>query len=191
MMQAKRRFVQLATATLVLAAGATSVFATIVAVFPAVVEFVPADVRLNQTESDVQIIAFNEVQCDKPVKAPGLSTDQGVIPTGTKVKSHLVHMDPVTGVVLQGKVRFDTRIIGVISNSADLYDSDYLGRPGVVYPVAGVEQLRGLESTQPNDDYQIIQQGHGIRVRMDVPPFSFSDQVRVITCCPDFDPECD
>jgi hypothetical protein len=180
---------RVAAAIAALGIGASSSLATIVAVAPDVVLFTPTDVTLNQTESDVQIIAFDENQCVL-VTGNGLETDQGIIPAGTKVSSHFVHMDPVNGgPVLDGKVRFDTDIIAVISSSALLDDSDVpYGLSTVLYPAPGVEPYRGLEAFQANDRYQIIQAGRAIHVQMDVP--SYSDQLRVITCCPGND-NCD
>jgi hypothetical protein len=100
-------------------------------------------------------------------------------------------MDPVNSAVLDGKARFDADIIGVISSSASLDDSDVpCGLSTVLYPAPGVEPFRGLEAFQANDRYQVIQAGRAIHVQMDVPPNSYSDQLRVITCCPGND-NCD
>jgi hypothetical protein len=177
---------RLAAGVLAVAAGATSATAAIVAVVPDVVQFVPMNVRLNQTESDVRLIAFNEQgnagQCVRFNHE--IHTDQGVIPPNTPLKSHFVHGDPVTALLLTGGVRFDSRIIGVISTSAGLDATDAaLGRPGVIYPVPGAELNRGLEPPPQADDYQIVLGGFGLRVTMDVPVDSFSDQIRVLTCC--------
>jgi hypothetical protein len=177
---------KVAAAAVGLALGATSAVAAIVTVAPAVVQFVPANVRLNQTESDVRLIAFNERQC---FALPfDLSTDQGVIPKNTKMSSHFVHGDPVTSLLLDGRVRFDNIIIGVISTSALLDASDAsCGRAGVTYPALGAELNRGLEAIQA-DDYTIIDAGRGIAVRMEIPVGSFTDQIRVLTCCGDVCP---
>ncbi len=181
----KRKSLQAVFATAALVAGSTSALATIVAVAPDAVLFVPADVRLDQTESNVRIIAFDEKQC-RTLPAD-LHTGQSMIGAGTKISSHLLHMDPVNAaVVLDGKARFDAQILGVISSSSLLDDSDFLRRPGVIYPMPGAELNSGLEAFQPNDRYQIIQAGQAIHVQMDVP--SFSDQVRVITCCEESGP---
>ena len=172
-----------AAVTAVLAMGAGSVLAAIIAVTPDVVLFTPADVRLNQTQSNVQIDGFDEQQCIQ-LGAP-LQTDQGFIPAQSWVSCHFFHMDPVTSAVLDGKARFDGDILGVISSSALLDASEPTCQiPNVTYPVAGAEVNRGLEAFQPNDRYQIIDAGRGIHIEMDVPFFSFTDQIRVITCCP-------
>lgn len=168
-----------ATAGLTLAAGTAT--AAIVAVAPAVVLFTPTDVTLNMTQSDVRLIAFDEQQC-----VPLLTrqhTDQGWIPKGTLVESHFVHADPFTSLLLTGRVLFDTQILGVIGSTADLDSSDYLGLPTVNYPT-GTELNRGLEAAQA-DSYVIAPSGRALEVTMEVPVNSFSDQIRVLTCCHD------
>jgi hypothetical protein len=174
---------KLALTTISLAAGTAS--AAIVATGLDAVQFVPADVRLNQTESDVRIIAFNERQ--QCVTLPSdLQVDNGVLPKGTKVKSHFNHADAVNALLLEGRVRYDTQIVGVISTSAGLDATDALfGRPGVVYPAPGAEPFRGLEPGVQADQYQIIFGGFGIQYRLEIPLDSFSDQIRVLNCCGD------
>jgi len=179
----KMAIATVAAATAVLAVGATSVLAAIVMVQPDIVEFTPTDVRLDQTQSDVRIIGFDEKQCFQ--LGANLDTDRGSIAAGTNVSCHFFHMDPVTGgPVLDGRARFDGNILGVISRTALLDASDVTctapGVPGVLYPT-GTNANRGLEAFQPNDRYQIIEAGFGIRIQMDVP--SFLDQVRVVTSC--------
>ncbi len=168
----------LATALVGLAAVTTSTFAAISSTVPAVVPFVPLNVQLNITQNNTRIIAFDERQC---VQFPnGLTVDREVLPPGTVASCHLLHLDPFSGApVLSGTATFTTPILGVISSSALLDASDWCGRPGVIYPVPGVESFRGLEAFQPNDLYTVT--GSSIKVQMDVP--SFSDQVRVITSC--------
>ena len=173
---------KLALTTIGLAAGTAS--AAIVATGLDAVQFVPADVRLNQTESDVRIIAFNERQQPCVVLPYDLPVDNGVIPKGTKLKSHFNHADPKTALLLDGRVRYDTQIVGVISTSAGLDATDALfGRPGVVYPAPGAEPNRGLEPGVQADQYQIIAGGFAIQYRLEVPLDSFSDQIRVLNCC--------
>lgn len=179
-----RRTLQVAAVTTGFALMATSVPAAIVATAPDVGQIAPpVSVVQGALQSDLQIFAFNERQCF-PLPAD-LDTDRGHIPAGTQVSCHLLHMDPVQPpLVLAGKARFNALIIGVISDSADLDASDGPCKwQNTVYPPAGMEQRRGLEPTQPNDQYNIIQGGFGIQVRMDVQSGSASDQVRVITHC--------
>jgi hypothetical protein len=170
----------IAAAATVLAWGATSAFANIVATVPDVVLFTPADVRLGATESNVRIIAFNERCVVLPYP---LQTDEGVIPAGRRVQCHFFHDDPQSPpTLLDGRARFDQDILGVISSSALLDASDPVcGRPGVTYPAPGSEPYRGLEAAQPDDRYQIIDAGRGIHVQANVT--AFTDQLRVVTCC--------
>jgi len=176
------RAIKLAVIGLGVAVGATSAVAAIVAVSGAIVLGAPASVVLGATQSDVQIVGFNEKQCITLMK--DMDTDHGTIPAGSEVSCHFFHSDPVNTSLLAGKARFDSHIIDVISGSGNLDKSDPpCRRMGVAYPVAGTEGNRGLEGFQPNDRYQIIDAGFGIQMQMDVP--SFSDQLRVITCCGD------
>ena len=177
-----RRTLQVAAATAGFAMTATSVPAAIVATAPDVLLIAPpASVVQGALESNMRIFAFNERQCF-PLPAD-LDTDQGLIHAGTKVSCHLLHTDPAQPpIVLTGKARFNALILGVVNDSADLDASDGPCKwQNTVYPAAGTEPFRGLEPAQPNDQYNIIQGGFGIQVRMDVP--SFLDQVRVITRC--------
>jgi hypothetical protein len=177
---APRRW-KLVIATLAVATTAAS--AAIVATAPAFTQIAPpAAVVLGALQSDVDLFAFNERQCFQlPVP---LQTDNGVIPKGTLVSSHFLHGDPVNTLLLDGRVLFNGPILGVISTTLLLDASDATcGAAGVVYPT-GTEINRGLEVGQP-DGYAIIAGGFGIVARMDIPPASFSDQIRVITrCCP-------
>lgn len=159
-------------------------FATIVAWLPDVVKIAPPpDVTLGQLEDDLDIQGFDERQCFQ-VPAAGLQTDQGMIPPNTWVSSHKFHGDPVTSLLLDGRARFDHDILGVMSSAVLLDNSDATcGAPGTTYPT-GIEVNRGLESTQA--DGYVLLDSRTIRIRMEVPLDSYSDQVRVITrCCPD------
>ena len=173
-------------ATAALALGASSAAAAIIAVLPAIVYSVPASVVLDQTESDTQLIAFDERQCFR--LDDDLTTDDGVIPKHTRMSSHFIHGDRVVGLLLSGRVKFDDVIIGVISTSAQLDATDEdCGRPGVDYPAfpsppgaLGAESHRGLESGGA-DAYQISPGGRSIEVTFQVP--EWSDQIRVFTRC--------
>ncbi|HEX3482396.1 MAG TPA: hypothetical protein VHT91_45590 [Kofleriaceae bacterium] len=175
---------KLAAATLGVALGATSAAAAIVATAPAFIQITPAppSVVLGALQSDMVLFSFNERQC-LPVPAGGLKTDGGVIPAGTLVSSHFLHGDPVTNLLLSGQVLFNGPILGVISSSGGLDASDVpFGAPGTTYPTGFGP--RGLEAGMA-DAYAIIAGGFGIAARMEVPPLSFLDQIRVITrCCP-------
>lgn len=167
-------------ASAVLAAGAAVASAAIAAVFGDALQFTPASVVLNATQSNVRFAAFDERQCFQ--LANDLTVDEGVIPKNTKVSCEFNHADPFpVGAAFQGRVRYDQPILGVISTAAGLDASDDDCMNGVVYPAVGTEVNRGLEVGTP-DAYQIIFGGFGIALRFDVP--SYSDQVRVIIACP-------
>ena len=166
------------TIGLLLAAVPAISMAAIVAVRPDVIISTPADVTLNQTESDVDIKAFDERQCFN-LTSP-LAVDGAVIPAGTGVSCHFMHFDPVSSnITLSGKARFDTPIIGVISISPDLTASDLVCGQGVIYPPAGTEIFRGLDPVFTNDQYVV----NGRRIRVNLEVDTASDQLRVITDC--------
>ena len=172
---------KLAAAGVGVALGATSATAAIVATVPAFVQLTPApaSVVLGALQSNANLFAFDERQCfTLPFNLP---TDSGFVPAGTLMSSHFLHGDPVTTLTLDGRVRFNGPILGVISSDAGLDFSDApCGAPGTTYPTGTV--FRGLEAGTL-DAYAIIAGGFGIQERMDVP--SFFDQTRVITrCCP-------
>jgi hypothetical protein len=180
----KRNQIQGAMVVGGLVIGATVASAAILNTSGDVIQFTPASVVLGDQESDTDIIAFDEKQCF--TLGAALDTDQGKIPAETKVSCHLIHSDAVVSfALLQGRVLFDNQILGVISTSGELDDSDPVCDDGVLYPteLALVEANRGLEPGVQVDQYQIIAGGFGIAVRMEIPASSFSDQVRVITEC--------
>jgi hypothetical protein len=177
-----RRAVQAAVVVFLIGAGAVTSLAHIIMVGGDAVLLTPDDVRQDQNESDTDMLAFDEKQCI--TLKDDLETDQGTIPAGTSVSCHMMRVDPANGgVVLQGTAIFDAPIIGVISDSELLDESDDpCGLDDTTYPDPGDEEFRGLEDFQPNDQYRPVQQGCGLQLRSDVP--SFQDEVRVITeCC--------
>jgi hypothetical protein len=179
----RKRTVALVVAGL---AVGTTASAAIVNTSGDVILLTPVSVVLGAQQSDTDIIAFDERQCF--MLAAPLHTDQGPIPKDTNVSCHFIHSDAVVAFPqLQGRVRFDDLILGVISTSAELDDSDPVCDVGVFYPteVPVVEPNRGLEGAPQVDQYQIIAGGFGIAVRMEIPVNSYSDQIRVITQCGD------
>jgi hypothetical protein len=175
---------KLAAATLGVALAATSATAAIVATAPAFVQLTPAppSVVLGALQSDMVLFAFDERQCFQ-VPAGGLATDNGNIPAGTWVSSGFLHGDARTSLLLDGRVVFNGPVLGVISTDGGLDASDATcGAPGTTYPTG--QMFRGLDAGQA-DTYAIVAGGFGIAARMEVPPASFLDQIRVITrCCP-------
>ena len=110
----------------------------------------PADVSLNQAESDEDILTYTErqsfmlpedlavdISADGTYNEPDDLTP-GIIPAGTLVNCYLVHIDKVgdttTTVELSGSVTFENAILGIIVTTPTLDSSDgIVGRAGVVY----------------------------------------------------------
>lgn len=107
----------------------------------------PADARLNVLTNPTTAYCWNEVQnfaLDRAVAidafSPGTYNQASDLVTaslaiGTVVRSHYIHFDvaPQSSASIQGRVRFDSQIIGVIvvneSGARHLDDSDFLGAP--------------------------------------------------------------
>lgn len=106
----------------------------------------------------------------------------GTIPTNTCIDSHLVHADPpgapVSGVVYEGSVSFDSPILGVILLTSNLAasDADPGLAPTVVYEPA---PNRGLELDAESDEITINTDANRVVFRFDVR--LTIDQIRVIT----------
>lgn len=162
-------------------------FAAITGTQPNIAPFMPPNVNLGATQNDFWIMGFDEMSyCNVPLPAD-LETDQGTISAGDYVQCHFFHAEPLNPpIVLVGRAAFDADIIGVISESALLDDSDAIcGDPNVIYPAPPVpsgQPFRGLEAFQAGDYYQVSGNLQGIEIGVDVP--TYSDQVRVITSCP-------
>lgn len=107
----------------------------------------PLDARFNVLTNPSTAYCWNEIQnfaLDRSVAidafAPGTYNQLGdlvsaSLSTGTVVSSHYIHFDvaPQTSASIQGRVRFDAQIIGVIvlneAGARHLDDSDFLGAP--------------------------------------------------------------
>jgi hypothetical protein len=180
----RTRAVQAAIILALAGGGAVTALASIVGVGGAVVEMNLNDVCEGQNQNDAQIRAFDENQC--VTLQNDLVTDQGVIPAGTEVSCHIARFDPANPpITLQGGIRFDAPILGVITSAELDASDDPCGLDTTTYCQ---EPFRGLESTQA-DAYQLSGEC-GLKVRMEVT--EFQDQVRVITeCCPEGEECCE
>ena len=177
-----RRPMQAGAIVALLGAWTVSALAHIVNVGGDAILFTPAGVVQDQNQSDTNITSFDEKQCI--TLKDDLETDQGTIPAGTSVSCHMMQADPANPPqTYQGTAVFDGPILGVISDSGLLDDSDDpCGLKTVDYPLPAAEPFRGLEAFQPTDQYRRVQGGCGLQVQFDVP--SWQDEVRVITeCC--------
>ncbi|MBS0189861.1 MAG: PEP-CTERM sorting domain-containing protein [Phycisphaerales bacterium] len=107
----------------------------------------PLDARFNVLTNPNTAYCWNEIQnfaLDRSVAidafAPGTYNQLGdlisaSLTAGTVVNSHYIHFDvaPQTSASIQGRVRFDGQILGVIvlneAGARHLDDSDFLGAP--------------------------------------------------------------
>lgn len=161
----------------------------------AVVAEPPANIALNQWESDTEIRGFFERQT---VLFSDLALDHvntglvdheslvvpGLVSAGTAVQSYLFHADSVAGfdALLSGYVVFDQPILGVLIHTASMNGTDdFLGRPGVTY---GNSPGRRLELPPGSlDTFEIS----GDRMRLDF-TLKFGaayDEIRIVTAVPE------
>lgn len=155
----------------------------------------PANIALNQWESDTEIRGFFERQT---VLFSDLALDHvntglvdhesllvpGLVSAGTAVQSYLFHADSVAGfdALLSGYVVFDQPILGVLIHTASMNGTDgFLGRPGVTY---GNSPGRRLELPPGSlDTFEIS----GDRTRLDF-TLKFAaayDEIRIVTAVPE------
>ena len=152
----------LAVAALVAGLMAGSAEAATIGVTGNIVELssAPTSTTLNQLESGNSAFAFDEQQgfeLTSPLVVnyivPGPESTGFVnrrLPVGTVVASHLVHSDPIkdTGQTRRiGAVTYDSDIIAIITTTALLSRSDFLGAPGTTY--GGTRAARGFEARVP------------------------------------------
>jgi hypothetical protein len=99
------------------------------------------------------------------------------VKAGTVVNSYMIHLDPVdqNKVKLKGCVRFDTKVLSLITKSKRLNNTDaMLGNPGTTYP-NGVK-ARGMDRR----DRISIKKGNRV-VCMNFRASPWMDEVRVLT----------
>jgi hypothetical protein len=155
----------------------------------------PANIALNQWESDTEIRGFFERQT---VLFSDLALDHvntglvdhesllvpGFVTAGTAVQSYLFHADSVAGfdALLSGYVVFDQPILGVLIHTSSMNGTDdFLGRPGVIY---GNSPGRRLELPPGSlDTFEISAD----RTRLDFTlKFGLAyDELRIITAVPE------
>ncbi len=155
----------------------------------------PANIALNQWESNTEIRGFFERQT---VLLSDLMLDHvntglvdheslvvpGFVSAGTAVQSYLFHADSVDGfdALLSGYVVFDAPILGVLITTASMNGTDdFLGRDGVEY---GNSPGRRLELPPGSlDTFEISTD----RTRLDF-TLKFAaayDELRIITAVPE------
>lgn len=120
------------------------------------------------------------------------------LPQGMKVDSYLLHFRCTQPAPVQGVIKFDREIVGVVCEASQLIASDWtLGLPGVEYPVAA-NPYRGLdphhsadntESTEGGgwspDEVTISQDMKTLGLSVNVNPVRGVDQLRVLVLSKD------
>jgi len=156
----------------------------------------PGSVQVGFYENNRDIRMFVEQEAFElpsrvrvDITDPGLYDDDAELDSdsfvrrGRLVDSYLLHADPRNFLEgqdyreYQGRVRFNTRILGVILLRGHLRSSDdLLGAPGTLYP--GTEPSTGLELSDTEDWVDLINR-HTLQVHFKV--HGQVDQVRVLT----------
>ena len=172
---------------LVSALVVTNVFADVESVQGAVMDIeAPTSVALGVLESNTYIKVFEEVQdfalpknlrVDKHRRGKKHKKGKRRIKAGTVVNSYMIHLDPEDKdkVRLRGCVRFDTKVLGLITRTKKLNNTDaMLGNPDTTYP-NGVK-ARGMDRR----DRIKIKKGNRV-VCMNFRAGPWIDEVRVLT----------
>ncbi|HHJ17161.1 MAG TPA: hypothetical protein ENJ80_10740 [Gammaproteobacteria bacterium] len=97
---------------------------------------------------------------------------RGVIPAGVTVASHYIFFDPRRGARLQGSIHFDSYIIGIITSTNKLKQSDFLVNTSVNYQNPGNRGLEQRDSVRITGLYNIS---------IDWQASSPGDYIRVLT----------
>lgn len=167
--------------------------AWIAAVQPAAVFFTPPSVAPGNPSAP-DIWAFNEIQdvylpvgilLDVQPVNPGVHVPADLnpvwIPAGTCVSSHYVHYEDTTLSVATGGVRYVRPILGVAVRQATLDATNFLRRPGVVYPnAAACNAVPGVDCGMellPQDELRV--DANRVQVRFEAQ--SPGDRIRVVT----------
>jgi len=159
----------------------------------------PTSVVEGATESNTNILAFNEKQdfalpsdTFVNISSPGTYLffpgqpifTPASIPAGSVVDSHLLHFDPVSAfppaVEADCSVTFDCDVIGIIVLSADLDNSDGLGAAATTYPAPGLNPRRGLDE---HDSVTLSADRRTVTVHLESDTSFDTDHIRVITQC--------
>lgn len=136
----------------------------------------------NNNFNDNNLYAFNEGQnivIGSPLSVQDLAgpAGAGVLAAGTVVASHYVIFDPLNAQSIQGNVQFDSAILALIWETADLLASDVLINNNVTYLNPS---FRGLElAPHPNNDMAWISASNEVSVSLVAS--SPGDVLRVLT----------
>ena len=135
----------------------------------------------NDTFQNTNLYGFDEGQninittdlnVDDVANGLGGGSGAGVLSAGTVVASHYIFFDPAASASQIGFVNFDSDILGILSSTTNLSNSDFLINTGVTYLNPA---MRGLEA---GDSVTIT----GLRqITVDWTASTPGDYVRVLT----------
>lgn len=131
----------------------------------------PANVG-NNNQQDPRLLGFDERQDVLLSASLAVDNPAGTIAAGTWVRSHYIIYDPVGTTSIVGTAIFDEDILGIMTKTATLNASDFLGAPATSYLNPS---LRGLES----GDTATITAAR--TVSFDLTASSPGDYIRVVT----------
>ena len=129
----------------------------------------------NDTIQDPNLYGFNEDQ--NILLGADLAIDVGgaFLSAGLEVASHYIFFDPAGGTTITGWVDFDSDILGIITSTTNLANSDFLINNDVTYLNPG---LRGLEAGQ---DLAWIDPTYSNRLNLSFYAATPGDYIRVLT----------
>lgn len=190
-----RRYTMVAAALALAGVGSAAGVARawMTAVQPAAIYFVPPSVAPgNPTAPDIW--AFDELQdvflpvpivLDVQPVNPGVHVPADlnpvVIPAGTCVSSHYVDYEDTVPSVATGGVRYLRPILGVAVRQVTLDATNFLRRPGVIYPnAAACNAVPGVDCGMellPQDELRVDANRVQVRFEAQTP----GDRIRVVT----------
>ncbi len=151
-----------------LAAGGTFVKLSV----PLANPFGPPNSVGNDNFQSPNLFEFDEDQNILLTAPLTVNVGSSPIPSGSIVASHYVFFDPGPSEHMIGTVDFDSDILGIITNTADLAASDFLANTGVNYLNPSARGLEAGDSVTISGPNQIL---------FDTFASSPGDYVRVIT----------
>jgi hypothetical protein len=122
---------------------------------------------------DNNVRAFDEKQ--NVVLLSNLAVDGGTIVAGTRVDSHFVTFDPATNRQVIGSVTFSRPILGVMTTTARMNASNFLGNSAVTYSLVSASGFEAGDS--------VTVAGNTLTYRMTAS--NPSDSFRVLTAVPE------
>lgn len=140
----------------------------------------PGHAAIGQNnQQDLINILYGQDEMQNVVLGSDLTVNIGsmgtTIAAGTRISSHYIYYDPKNSMSITGRIQFDGKVLGLITERAELIASVGLGNPGVTY---NHPALVGLES---NDSATISATEW---VSIDWKASSPGDYIRVITAAP-------